>query len=190
MIHPYFVWKARAVFRAAGGDPGLSGELAAWAQTARAAGDPDVGVIVSASGALLARTRYVRSGYTGATYVVASQHSGVWELEAGLAVSRLTASTDQACVLVRYSEVCQGSAPAAERLREDKARALVRRVNAQATGSGEVIRLSDLEPLGPVEDANFGHLATQEGYFVLPTAGQDEEDQVSFVLGMFERAGL
>lgn len=113
-IHPYFVDKARALFRAAGGDPDASAALAKWAQTARETGDSRDGVIVADTGEILAYTRHspATPSTPGATYVRAVVHdtdSDIRRREVGLAVGALRRRHQVAAIHVRYSQVCEGS---------------------------------------------------------------------------------
>lgn len=108
-VHPYFTYKARAAFERAGGDPGRSGPLAAWAEQARRVGDPRVGVIVAETGEVLAETRRPWRNQ-GTSYVVAVTHetdSAQTARESGLATEALRRAHGPT-IHVRYSEVCQG----------------------------------------------------------------------------------
>lgn len=123
-VHPYFVDKARQAFAKAHGNPDMSGPLAEWAQHARTVGtDTTVGVIVGEDGVILADTRHITSGGSGATYVTGvrnPEHTG-WDVgvenfELGLAMPILRRLTGHGVIHVRYSQVCQGAGrPAAER---------------------------------------------------------------------------
>lgn len=110
----YFVGKARAVLERAGGDPDVAGPLAAWAQSAHAYGDPQVGVVVARDGVVVASTRHTPAGPTspGATYVRDVVYDGDTDQigrELGLALTVLARRRpDAPLIYVRYSEVCQG----------------------------------------------------------------------------------
>ena len=106
-VHEYFVYKAREAFAAAGGDPDLSGNLAAWAHAAREVGDSRRGVIVSDLGEILAETRYC-PGRVGATYAVTGGPD-VANRELGMAVAHLRRQTGRDVAHVKYGDVCQGA---------------------------------------------------------------------------------
>lgn len=120
--HPYFTDKARAVFAAAGADPGLSDTLAAWAEAFRAGPDYDsrVGVIVAEDGTILAETRHTpATGWSpGATYVTGIHAyltgSAEWDSlvgrEVGLACGSLRRLAGQDVIHVTASQVCMGAA--------------------------------------------------------------------------------
>lgn len=112
---PYFAAKAAAVIIKAGGDPALSGPLAAWAQDQRAAGpDRQVGVLVASDGRLLAATR--RTDYdpicATASYVTEmldTSDDRVVGREVGLAAGQLRYTTGLGVIHVTTSDVCLGA---------------------------------------------------------------------------------
>jgi hypothetical protein len=97
--------KARAFFRAAGGDPDRSGPLAAWAHAAHANPDTRRRVLV-ANGTLVGEARHYPSRL-GAAYVT----SVADERNADLAVGALGRRHGQPVIIATYSNVCVGQAP-------------------------------------------------------------------------------
>jgi hypothetical protein len=111
-VHPYFVDKARAVFRRAEGDPDRAGALAAWAQAAQAEPNSRRRVLVAEDGTLVAEARHV-PGRVGAAYItsVADQRDAdLVKLEVGLAAAQLGRRYGQSVIVVTYSDVCSGQA--------------------------------------------------------------------------------
>lgn len=109
-IHPYFTDKARAVFTQAGGDPDNAGPLAAWAQAARPSNDRLRGVIIAATGEILAQTRHARDR-VGASYITAVTHdsdSHLINTVVDLGTAALTRRHGQA-LHVTFSTVCLGA---------------------------------------------------------------------------------
>lgn len=108
-VHPYFTFKARAAFTAAGGDPDRSDPLAAWAQQARETDDSRLGVVVAETGDILAETRR-STDRVAAAYVrtvTDPADRDLIGLVADLATGALTRRHGPA-IHVRYSQVCQG----------------------------------------------------------------------------------
>ena len=125
VVHPYFVDKSREVFRAAGGDPDVSGPLAAWAQSVREMNDARLGVIVTDGGEIVAETYRSQSGPgdPGATYVTSCTlpdgdrsfvNGGVMDLEKGLAMATLRRLTGRDVLHVTWSQVCTGAGRAVQ----------------------------------------------------------------------------
>lgn len=102
-VHGYYVGKARKAFAAAGGDPDLSGELAAWAeqQMAKAREDRPQGAVVAQDGRVLAATFH--SG--NATYVNNEGRAkyGLMPNELGLAVSQIAKAEGMPVVHIKLS---------------------------------------------------------------------------------------
>ena len=119
MTHPYFTDKAAAAMSRAGGHPGRSDLLTAWAERAHAAGDTSVGCVVADTGDILAETRRIPStpGTCGGTYVVSTSvetargcGSRVVDTEVSLAMAALTRITARPVIHVTYWDVCRGAA--------------------------------------------------------------------------------
>lgn len=123
-IHPYFLDKAREVFRKAGGDPDSSTELARWAEAAKAgeparaaAGEPQPGIVVAQDGTLVATTTW-RQANIGARYYVdeilvpcvdedRKRMTGYAVRDHMPGLGKLVGG--QPCIEVRYWEICTGA---------------------------------------------------------------------------------
>lgn len=110
--HPYFTAKAREVFYRAGGDPDLSGPLAAWAEEARNINDPHRGVVVAEDGEILATTFLARSpGGVSAWYIdaeaVKRYRTDLSVVD--MAMGRITYATGKRAVHITMSDVCTGA---------------------------------------------------------------------------------
>ncbi|HEX3778521.1 MAG TPA: hypothetical protein VHX38_02560 [Pseudonocardiaceae bacterium] len=102
--HGYYVGKARKAFAAAGGDPDLSGDLAAWAeqQMAKDRADRPQGAVVAEDGRVLAGTFH--SG--NATYVdkAGTLRYGLQANVLGLAVGDIERAEGQRAAHVKLSQ--------------------------------------------------------------------------------------
>lgn len=111
-VHQYFTDQARAVFTRAGGDPDRSAALAEWAQRVRPTCDSRLGVIVAATGEILAETRHVpnqiRAGGTYVTAATSDADTDQVHREVGLATAALTRRHGPS-IHVKFSEVCTGA---------------------------------------------------------------------------------
>jgi hypothetical protein len=113
MSHEYFVAKARAVFAEAGGNPDLSGQLAAWAEAAHG-GDSRRGVIVAETGEILAETKHTPStpSSPGAAYITSVTHevdSFARNGEVGIRLGVFKRNHGVEVIHVKYWQVCQGA---------------------------------------------------------------------------------
>lgn len=137
--HPYFVAKAHAAFKRAGGDPNLSGPLAEWAEEAHEIGDTTRGVLVAQDGRIVAHTIH-RGTDPGVTYVLRDEASP-WpeqmDMELGLATSRFRRALGQGVIHVRFYEVCTGPGDTGGVVLSDTAVRLVELLHAQVTALRE-----------------------------------------------------
>lgn len=109
--HGYYVGKARRAMREAGGDPDVSGELAAWAEQATARdGKKPQGAIVAQDGRVLAETFHAE----GATYVdrAGRERYQLRGNELGLAVGQISKAEGMPVVHVKLSQFTGQREPA------------------------------------------------------------------------------
>ena len=116
-VSGYFTDKARAAFKAAGGDPDNAGPLAAWAQHAKQEGRTRVGVIVAEDGTLLAET-FRSNGPVEAFYLTPADTIRLALTGANainLAMGTLRRETGQNVIHVTAANLINGSGAAAAR---------------------------------------------------------------------------
>lgn len=125
----YFEAKAREAFANAGGDPALTGPLAAWAETAKHRDDVH-GVIVAEDGTIVAET--VRQGRRGmhATYVSDPDGKlGLFGDEVGIALGQIRRKIGKRVIHLTRTQLTTGAGQF---------------VHDPAESLGELARLRDL----------------------------------------------
>lgn len=117
-VHPYFMEKAEAVMRRAGGDPAVAGPLAAWAQQAKGQDQTTGGVIVGRDGTILAAYEQVQEGPL-CTLRVTREDERRWGLGGtsvlDLATAMIGRKAGQPVICVGASEVTMGAGTWASR---------------------------------------------------------------------------